>query len=196
MNVPQKNSDRKWTYADYCSWPDNGRCELIDGVAHNVPLSPSRQHQQVLCALVVQFANYFRHIGRKYEVYMTPFDVRLPTSDGQNDEDICTVVQPDIIVVCDLNKLDDRGCVGPPDLIIEVSSPSTAFYDLKVKLELYERTGVKEFWIVHPTYKTAMVFKLTDAGAYGCPEMYGSRDRVPVPLLGELEIDLADVFCE
>ena len=191
-----KCSERIWTYADYCSWPDNGRWELIDGVAHNVPPSPSRKHQQVLGGLVVQFTNYFHLTGRKQEVYMTPFDVRLPSSAGINDDDITTVVQPDIFVVCNLEKLDDRGCFGAPDLIVEITSPSTAFYDQKVKLELYERTGVKEFWIIQPVDKTVMVFRLTDTGAYGCPEMYGRCDLVPVSLLGDLRVTLEDVFSE
>ncbi len=91
-------------------------------------------------------------------------------------------------------KLDDKGCKGAPDLVVEISSPSTAEHDLKDKFYLYQRAGVKEYWVVHPIDRTTMIFKLNSAGEYGRPEIYGSHDNVSVPLLGELIIDLAEVF--
>ena len=99
-------------------------------------------------------------------------------------------------MVCDKSKLDERGCNGAPDLIIEILSPSTAARDMKDKFELYQRFGVKEYWLVHPNDQTVMVFKLLDSGLYGRADMYVAGDIVPVPLLGELEIDLAKVFTE
>lgn len=92
------------------------------------------------------------------------------------------------------SKLDDRGCKVGPDLVIEISSPGTAEHDLKDKFKLYQKTGVKEYWVVHPTDKTTMIFKLNDAGEYGRPDVYGSTDKVSVPLLGDLEMYLAEVF--
>lgn len=194
MGYPQETADHKWTYADYCSWPDEERWELIDGVAYNMSPAPSRIHQKISGELFRQISNHLH--GRQCEVYSAPFDVRLPNFNGQDDADIETVVQPDIVVVCDPGKLDDRGCKGAPDLVIEILSPATAEHDLKDKFHLYQRVGVKEYWLMHPTDRTTMVFKLGDADAYGRPDVYGSRDRVEVPLLGDLEIDLAVVFTE
>lgn len=119
--------------------------------------SPSRNHQEISVELLRQFSNYL--IDKTCKVYAAPFDVRLPEGD-ENDTNIETVVQPDIAVICDKCKLDDKGCKGASDLIIEITSPSTARKDLKEKLFLYEKSGVKEYWIVHPTDKTVMVFKL------------------------------------
>lgn len=192
MGYPQETADHKWTYADYCSWPDDERWELIDGMAYDMSPAPSRIHQKLSGELFRQISNHLH--GRQCEVYAAPFDVRLPGFGAQDDADIETVVQPDIVVVCDPGKLDDRGCKGAPDLVIEILSPNTAEHDLKDKFYLYQRVGVKEYWVMHPTDRTTMVFKLDDAGHYGRPDVYGSRDRVEVPLLGELVIDLADIF--
>jgi len=105
-------------------------------------------------------------------------------------------VQPDILVVCDKTKLDDRGCNGAPDLVIEILSPATAIHDLKTKFELYQRFAVKEYWIIHPVDQTLFVYKLDEQGRYGAPDRYAQTDTVPVPLLGELVVDLAKVFTE
>jgi Uma2 family endonuclease len=139
-----------------------------------------------------QFANYLK--GKPCKVYDAPFDVRLPETAGEIDDEIDTVVQPDIVVVCDHGKLDDKGCKGAPDLIIEILSPSSAERDLKEKFYLYQRVGVREYWIVNQTDNTVMTFKLTKEGEFGRPDMYGSRDKIAVPLLGDLVIDLAEVF--
>lgn len=192
MGYAQKRSDRKWTYADYRAWPENERWELIDGVAYDMSPAPSREHQKLSRNLSLQIGGYLQ--GKRCEMYAAPFDVRLPDHAGQDDDGIGTVVQPDIVVVCDPAKLDDRGCKGAPDLVIEILSPATAEHDLKDKFHLYQRAGVKEYWIVNQTDRTVMVFKLTDAGEYGRPDMYASRDRIPAPLLGELKVDLAEVF--
>lgn len=192
MGYAQHRSDRKWTYADYCSWPENERWELIDGVAYDMSPAPSREHQKLSRNLSLQIGGYLQ--GKRCEMYVAPFDVRLPDNAGQDDGAIGTVVQPDIVVVCDPSKLDDRGCKGAPDLVIEILSPATAEHDLKDKFYLYQRVGVKEYWIVNQTDRTVMVFKLTDSGEYGRPDMYSSRDKVSVPLLGDLTVDLAGVF--
>ena len=121
---------------------------------------------------------------------------RLPEIVNTSDNYIETVVQPDIVVVCDRNKLDDKGCKGAPDLIIEILSPSTAGNDLTVKYELYERHGVKEYWIIHPAEMTLLVYHLSESGNFGVPERYAGVDKVPVLLLGELVIDLGEVFAD
>ncbi len=189
---PRLKVQERFTYADYLSWSDEERWELIDGVAYSMSPAPSRMHQKLSAALFNQIFNYLK--GKTCETYSAPFDVRLPETPKVPDEQIETVVQPDIVVICDPDKLDDKGCKGAPDLIVEILSPSTAEHDLKDKFYLYQRVGVREYWIVNQTDKTLMVFKLNSVGEYGRPEMYGSRDIVVVPLLGDLEIDLAEVF--
>lgn len=196
MGQPHNTSDHKWTYADYLSWPDDERWELIDGAAYAMSPAPARQHQKISQELNRQFANYLK--GKKCEVYAAPFDIRLINSidDSMNtaDDYIGNVVQPDIVVVCDQNKLDEKGCKGSPDLIIEILSPSTARMDMTTKFELYQRHAVKEYWIVHPNDQTILVFKLTEIGLYGVPDRYCAEDTIPVILLGDLVIDLESVF--
>jgi len=153
---------------------------------------PNRFHQELSGALFNQLYNHLK--SRTCKVYAAPFDVRLPDSAGASDEETETVVQPDIVVVCDPDKLDERGCKGAPDLIVEILSPSTAQHDLKDKFYLYQRVGVKEYWVLHPTDKTLMVFKLNDNGEFGRPEMYVAGDRVALPLLGDLVVDLTELF--
>ncbi len=183
-----------FTYADYMTWPDGERWELIDGEAYMMSPAPSRKHQEISIDLASQFHTFLK--GKKCRVYDAPFDVRLPQHADQPDDEIETVVQPDIVVVCDGSKLDDRGCKGAPDLVIEILSPSTSKMDLQDKFFLYQRVGVKEYWLVHPSDKTVMVFRLNNQGEYGRADMFAGDDKVSVPLLGELIIDLKDVFLE
>jgi len=189
---PRLKGQERFTYADYLTWPDEERWELIDGVPYSMSPAPNRMHQKVSAVLFNQIFNHLK--GKTCEAYSAPFDVRLPETPKVSDEQIETVVQPDIVVICNPEKLDDRGCKGAPDLVIEILSPSTAEHDLKDKFYLYQRVGVLEYWIANQTDRTLMIFKLNAAGEYGRPEMYGSRDMVAVPLLGDLEIDLAEVF--
>lgn len=191
MALAAKKSDRKYTYKDYLNWPEDERWELIDGIAYDMSPAPSSEHQAVSRELVVQFADYLR--GKPCQVFYAPFDVRLPNGD-EPDEDIQTVVQPDIVIICDKTKIDRRGCKGSPDLIVEIVSPYTIERDLKEKLELYERAGVKEYWVVHPTDKIVMVFSLGGNGKYKRHKLYGSQDKIKVSIFEDLIIDLTQVF--
>ncbi len=112
----------------------------------------------------------------------------------EKEEEIRTVVQPDLVVVSDPKKLDEKGCVGAPDLIVEITSPSTAGKDLKEKLDLYERRGVREYWIVHPGDETVMVFRLDTQFRYGRPDMFAKGDTVPVGILPDISIPLEKIF--
>lgn len=190
MGLPVKRQDRKYTYADYLTWPDDERWEIIEGVAYDMSPAPNVEHQRILRKLFYQFEDYLK--DKTCEVFVSPFDVILLTP-SEKDEEIDTVVQPDIVIVCDKSKLDDKGCKGTPDLIIEITSPSTAKKDLKEKLFLYEKSGVKEYWTVHPTDKTVMVFKLGENKEYGRPEIYGEEDKINVGIF-ELKIGLEMVF--
>ena len=192
MGYVVNTTAEKWTYADYLTWPEGERWELIDGVAYMMSPAPSRRHQELSGNLQSILHQHLK--GKRCKVYDAPFDVRLPDGVDETAEAIETVVQPDIVVVCDPEKLDDRGCKGAPDLIVEILSPSSADRDLKEKFYLYQRVGVREYWILNQTDETLMVFKLINGCEYGRPEMYVSRDKVAVPLLGDLIIDLNDVF--
>lgn len=194
MRQPLKKNGQKWTYADYLTWADNERWELIDGVAYSMSPAPGRRHQEISGELFRQLANHLK--GKPCKVYDAPFDVRFSDQVGVSDNYIDTVVQPDILVVCDRTKLDDKGCNGAPDLIIEITSPSTARHDLATKFDLYQKHAVQEYWIIHPSEQTVMVFKLQQDGCYGVPDRYAGDDKVAVPLLGDLEIDLGAVFME
>lgn len=194
MPLAQRDDSQRWTYADYLTWPDDQRWEIIDGVAYAMISASGSSHQEVSVELSRQFANYLK--GKPCKIFTAPFDVRLPEpADFKNDK-VESVVQPDIVVFCDNSKLDERGYNGVPDLIIEISSPSTGKNDLTTKFELYQRHGVKEYWIVHPAERTVLVFKLEDDHTYGKPERYADDHKIAVPLLGELVVDLADVFAE
>ena len=132
----------------------------------------------------------------KCKVRTAPFDVRLPQNGETENEKIYTVVQPDICVVCDLSKLDKNGCIGAPDMIIEISSPSTSKRDMNDKFILYEKHGVKEYWIVHPTDKTIHVFLLQDNGKYDDGSLYELEGKVPVRVFDDSLIDLEDIFTQ
>jgi Uma2 family endonuclease len=191
LGYPAENRDHRYTFGDYLSWPDEERWEIINGIVYAMTPAPSTQHQRILVELTRQLSNYF--LERSCEVFAAPFDVRLPQGD-EEDNAIDTVVQPDIIVVCDPGKLDEKGCKGAPDLVVEVVSPSTVQKDLKEKMALYERVGVKEYWIIHPSDKTVMIFKLSQLGQYGRPEILTKEDNLKTDLFEDLSIDLIMVF--
>ncbi|HOV13991.1 MAG TPA: Uma2 family endonuclease [Spirochaetota bacterium] len=185
------NLNEKYTYKDYLDFPENIRCELINGVIYNMSPAPRRYHQKISTRLLVKFFNYLEN--KPCEVYDAPFDVRLPLTKENSDFLINTVVQPDIVVVCDKFKLDDAGCLGAPDLIVEIISESTASKDLKIKFNLYEKVGVKEYWIVFPDEKIIQIFKLKN-GEYGKPEVFGLDDKIVVGLFPDLTIEVNDLF--
>lgn len=193
MALPQLKKDTKFTYGDYANWPEDERWELIDGYAYNMSPAPSRRHQHISIELIKQIAYYLD--DKPCFIYHAPFDVRLPEAD-EPDEDIETVVQPDIVVVCDKDKLDEKGCRGAPDLIIEILSPFTAPKDMKIKLSLYDKHAVKEYWVVHPIDNIVMVFKLGKNKKYGKPEVYTEEDKIKTAILEGLEIELEKVFQE
>lgn len=174
-----------YTYADYLSWPEQERWELIDGVAYAMAPAPARRHQEIVVEMVAQVVPFLR--GTPCALYAAPFDVRLPRR-RQADENTDTVVQPDLIVVCDRSKLDERGCRGAPDWVVEVLSPSTAAKDQIQKRALYERHGVREYWLVHPTDRLVTIYRL-DQGGYGKPEILELKGQTPVGVVAGLTID-------
>lgn len=182
-----------YTYGDYVNWPDDKRYELIDGQPYLMSPAPSRKHQEISANLFTQFYNYLN--DKECKAYFAPFDVRLPEGD-EREEDIPTVVQPDIVIVCDQNKLDEQGCKGAPDLIVEIISPSSVKKDKKIKRDLYEQHGVKEFWLVDYKEKIIEVYLLNGDREYGKPNVYSVEDKLPVGIFTDLKIDLKKVFRE
>jgi Uma2 family endonuclease len=191
MVFAAKKQAKKFTYSDYLSWNDEERWEIINGKAHNMTPAPARNHQSISVELLFQIRAQLK--GKKCEVYHAPFDVRLPLG-NEKEEEIENIVQPDISVICDPVKLDEKGCLGAPDLIIEIISPSTYRKDRMEKFFLYEQVGVKEYWLVSPDDKIGEVFILGTDGKYGRPDIYGGKDTIQLKALKDKKIDLSSMF--
>jgi len=176
---------QKYTYADYAQWPEDERWELIDGVAYAMT-GPLRIHQKIVSELGRQIGNYLQ--DKPCEVYVAPFDIRLPRKD-EADAKVETVVQPDLSIICDQSKLDKLGCRGAPDWLVEVLSPSTTLKDMNTKRGLYEQHGVQEYWIIHPEERWLMVYTLDAQGRYGKPDVFGMDEPTVVQLFPGLSID-------
>jgi Uma2 family endonuclease len=186
-----KPKEGLFSYADYLGWSDGVRRELFDGVVHAMEV-PSWEHQYAVSHLVTELGSLSDSHSGKYEVFTSPFEVRLPMNGETSDDRIRTVVQPDVCVICDLSKLSGSGCVGTPDLVIEVESSSTLFYDINKKYHLYERHGVREYWGVYPLDHLLHAFVLVD-GRYGDGVEYQSG-LVPVSIFGGTGIELDAIF--
>jgi Uma2 family endonuclease len=184
---------KQYSYADYLTWLDDKRRELINGIV-NAMSAPTLPHQRISMNLSgILFIIIKRNKG-KCEIFHAPFDVRLPKNGEKEDNRIDTVVQPDICIVCDPSKLlDERGCLGAPDFIAEIQSPSTAKYDLHEKFNLYESVGVREYWVIFPSDKVVQVFLLQPDGKYDKGTLY-ETGKVPVHIFDGIEIDLKDIF--
>ena len=178
--------DKHYTYADYLTWGDEVRYELIDGVPYLLA-APGTAHQRVSREIFKHLAVFLT--GKPCEVFSAPYDVRLNAHEGDD-----TVVQPDILVVCDKSKLDDKGCVGAPDMVIEILSPTNESHDRLVKFNQYLRAGVREYWIVSPDSKLVSVHILRDRQYVTMA--YGETNTVPVHVLDGCTIEFSDIFVE
>lgn len=176
---PALRDNDKHTYADYLSWPDDVRYELIDGRAYAMAPAPSLEHQDVAGEIYRQLGNALA--GQLCRPFIAPLDVRLPKP-GQADEGVETVVQPDVLLVCDPAKLDRRGVRGAPDLVVEVLLPASAGHDQVRKRRIYEQAGVREFWLVHPLDRIVTIYRLAD-GEYGKPDVFELAGATPVGVL-------------
>lgn len=179
-----------YTFADCLTWGESERIEIINGEAVMMA-PPSRTHQEVSGALFAQLYAFLE--GKKCRVYSAPFAVRLFEKDGDTPEDVDTMVEPDISVVCDSSKLDDAGCKGAPDLVMEILSPSTMRHDRFTKFNLYQRAGVREYWIVDPSSNSVQVFVLED-GNYKAQDFGTVGDIIKVNVLDGCFIELSKVF--
>ncbi|MCP4213432.1 MAG: Uma2 family endonuclease [bacterium] len=191
MGLAAIEETQKFTYGDYLKWDDGERWEIIDGEAYNMTPAPKRMHQKILGNLYFHLRTLLT--GKPCEAYLPPFDVRLPLGD-EREEDITNVVQPDLSVICDPDKLDDNGCTGAPDFVIEIISPGSLKRDKLEKFNLYEMAGVKEYWLVWPEGQMVEVFLLGPDGSYGRPTIYTETDTAEISVLKNISIDLGKVF--
>ncbi len=172
------------TYGDYLAWTEDERYELIDGVAYLIAPAPSLDHQEIAGEIYRQAANALR--GGPCRPFVAPVDVRLPGND-EADERVDTVLQPDVLVVCDPAKRDRRGVRGAPDWVVEVLSPATAAHDQVHKRRVYERHGVAELWLIHPNDRVATLYRLV-GGEYGKPEVQELSGETRVGVLPDVTI--------
>ena len=192
MTVLKRDTERH-TYSDYLTWSRDYGDELINGTAYvREPPSPSQSHQWIVLELGRQAANALE--DKPCHVYVAPFDVRLPKSNEQ-DEQVDTVVQPDVLIVSDLKKIDARGVRGAPDWVAEVLSPSTARHDQTIKLSAYERAGVREVWLIDPDDRTLTIYQL-EAGCYGGATTLDLKGRTQLTAVPGVTIDWARVLAK
>ncbi|MCD6012154.1 MAG: hypothetical protein K0Q79_2016 [Flavipsychrobacter sp.] len=190
MKLADLDLNKAYTYADYYKWKFEERVELIKGRIFKMSPAPNRLHQEIAGKVYLRLGNFL--YNNPCKVYIAPFDVRLPRK-SKDDTDIVTVLQPDLCVICDPSKLDVRGCIGAPDIVVEILSPSNNKKELKNKYEVYEESGVKEYWVVMPTEKTMLIYRLTD-GKYVPSRLMVSGDIVTSTILPGFSMDLTDIF--
>lgn len=185
-------SNKVYTYSDYLKFTDDEIVEIIDGRIYAMSPAPSRIHQELIMELSAEIRNYIKSNNGECKVYPAPFDVVL-VDENENSNDSKNIVQPDISVICDKNKLTDKGCTGSPDMIIEIISPFNPSNDYVRKLNLYEQFKIREYWIVNPMKKNILVYTLTDNG-YGMPDIYTFNDKVKVNIYENLYIDFKSLI--
>ncbi len=193
-DISQLDFKKRYTYADYLTWQFQERVELIKGWVYRMSPAPRRVHQEVEGNLYFEIRKFTN--TQSCKIYQSPFDVRLIKNRGLKNQEINTVVQPDICVICDMNKLDDAGCIGAPDLIVEILSDSTAKKDYNEKFNLYEENQVKEYWIVNPATQTIEVFSLAE-GKYVSLGLFNEKEgteKVGGNLFPDLQIELNSIF--
>jgi Uma2 family endonuclease len=192
-NTPVRKRDNDYhTYADYLRWSRTSGDELINGTAYVREPSPTSAHQLIVGELYHQVKNGVK--GTQWRAFVAPLDVRLPRSEEQ-DLDVDTVVQPDVFITRDPQKVDSRGLRGAPDWIVEVLSPGTARYDQKKKLAAYERAAVPEVWLIDPRARNVAIYQLSQ-GVYVQPRELKLEDRTAVSVAPEIVIDWGAVVAE
>ncbi|MBC7401060.1 MAG: Uma2 family endonuclease [Mucilaginibacter sp.] len=192
MQLSDLDISKTYTYADYLKWTFDERLELIKGKIFKMTPAPGSIHQRQSGRIYSKLYNYLE--GKPCEVFSAPFDVRLPRK-SIDDKEILTVVQPDICVICDPAKVDDRGCLGSPDLVVEILSPGNNKKELQNKYEVYEEAGVLEYWVIHPQEKTFLKYTLTD-GNFQPSRLLTIGDYVTTPILSGFSLSLEELFAE
>jgi len=190
MSTPASKVHKQCTYKDYKGLPEDKKYEILNGVLYALAPSPSTQHQRILGNLFVSIKTHLKE--SRCEVFCAPYDVLLPDA-GEDAENTKTVVQPDIMVICDKSKLTEKHCIGAPDFIIEIVSPSAPSMDYVKKLQLYEKHKVREYWIVNYLRKDILVYQLQEDGEYGAPETYIDGE-ITSSIFKNIKIHMEDIF--
>lgn len=189
MQFSDLDLSKSYTYADYLKWQFNERLELIKGKIFKMSPAPGTAHQRVSGIVSNELYNYLK--GKPCQVFAAPFDVRL--SRTINDAQVTTVLQPDVCVICDSAKIDARGAIGAPDIVVEILSPGNNKKELQNKYEVYEEAGVTEYWIIQPTERTFMKYTLVD-GSYQPSKLLTGGDVVTTNILPGFSLDLEELF--
>ena len=187
-DISQLDLQGQYTYADYLTWRLRDRIELIMGRIFRMSPAPSSEHQQIVSAMHGNIYQYLKNT--ECRVFPAPFDVVLPSPTGKLD----TVVQPDISVICDLSKITEKGCMGAPDVVVEVVSKASIKKDLHEKFALYEESGVREYWLVFPAEHSVIIFALDDKGVYQPAKPLTRGDKIVSNFLTGFELQLDEIF--
>ena len=186
----QLDLTKKYSYSDYLLWKFEEQVELIKGKIFKMSPAPARKHQNISWNLTLILGNFFQNYP--WKAFHAPFDVRLPS---KSENKIYTVVQPHICVICDLSKLDDKGCLGAPDLVIEILSPGNSDREMKDKFDLYEESGVKEYWIVQPEGKWVNIYVLEN-GRFITHRPFIASDTIKSQVFKDLEFPAEKIFAD
>lgn len=191
-NINDLDTNKQYSYADYLTWQFDERVELIRGWISRISPAPLRIHQRISTRITVQVGTFLKN--KKCEVYTAPFDVRLTNKRKRvSNKSIVSVVQPDISVICDMEKLDDKECIGAPEWIIEILSPGNTKKEMKEKFSLYEENGVKEYWVIFPIYEIVQVYDLVNE-KFVLRNNYVKEDLIPVGIFEGFLIDSNRMF--
>ena len=192
-SLSQLDPNGTYSYADYLTWKFEQALEIIKGKIFPMA-APGRTHQKLSLYLSATLYNQFKN--HPCEAYAAPFDIRLydRRKSLKADQDIYTVVQPDLCVICDLDKLDERGCLGAPDLVVEILSPGNSSREMKTKKNLYAEAGVREYWIVDPVHETVARYNLITEDTYDRPLIFVSTEVMPSLIFPDLSLVLSELF--
>ncbi|MGI4805976.1 MAG: Uma2 family endonuclease [Janthinobacterium lividum] len=193
MQFSDLDLTKTYTYADYLKWTFDERLELIKGYIFKMSPAPAEFHQRILTIVGSEIYNYLKK--KPCKVYFAPFDVRLVRK-TVTDREITTVVQPDICVICNPEKIDKKGCLGAPDIVVEILSPGNNKTELKNKYEVYEEAGVKEYWIFQPDSKSFLKYVLDENGHYQTTKLLTLGDEVTSTILPGFKLNLDEVFAD
>jgi Uma2 family endonuclease len=191
MKFSDLDLSKTYSYADYLQWTFEDRLELIKGKIFKMTPAPAAVHQRLSWRIAGELYNDLK--SKPCQAYPAPFDVRLPRKGENEDKKIFTVVQPDICIICDASKVDARGCTGAPDIVLEILSPGNNQKELRNKYEVYEESGVKEYWIISPQDESFLKYTLVD-GHYQASRLMTIGDIITTPILPGFELSLETIF--
>ncbi len=195
-NIADLDLNGFYSYADYLLWQFEERVELIKGKIFKMSPAPNTKHQRISSRLHGRLFNFFEE--KTCDVFSAPFDVRLYDSKKSQkaNKEVFTVIQPDLCVICDKSKIDEKGAIGAPDLIIEILSLGNSKKEMKLKYELYEESGVREYWVVYPYQEHLLQFVLNEKQKYELHKIYQSDEIASSFIFPNLALDLVKVFAE